>query len=105
MREVPDSFEIRGQTFSGLHGLPPEQAESLHRLTVRHGTACGCGPAAAAVSSAVPLYLLGLPAAQAIGAAVAGAVVAKCSALWLARRRFAATTRRLDAALDSVAWR
>lgn len=102
---VPDSFEIRGRTFSGLDRLPPEQAERLYGLTLRYGSACGCGVAAATACSALPLYLLGLPAAEAIGVGVAGAVVAKCSALWLARRRFLATAVRLEAALDSVASR
>lgn len=102
---VPDSFEIRGRVFSGLDRLAPDQAERLYMRAVRYGNACGCGIAAVGASLGVPLYLLGLPVAPAIGAAVVAAVVGKCVGLWIAHRRFTAAGRRLEAALDGLAQR
>jgi hypothetical protein len=102
---VPASFEIRGRAFSGLDGLPREQAERLYVRTVRYGSACGCGFAAVGASLAAPLYMLGLPVAPAFAAAVVGAVIGKCFGLWNAHRRLNAAGRRLEAALDALAER
>jgi hypothetical protein len=38
---VPDSFELRGRTFSGLDALPRDEAQRLYGRAVRYGTSCG----------------------------------------------------------------
>jgi hypothetical protein len=96
---VPDSFELRGRAFSGLDALPRDEAERLYAGAVRYGTACGCGTSAIGALLAGSLYLLGLPLAPAIGAAVVGGVIGKGLGLWWARRRFDAAGRRLETAL------
>lgn len=96
---VPDSFELRGRRFSGLDALPRDEAERLYDAVVRHGTACGCGTGAIGAALASCLYLLGLPLAPMIAAAIVGGVIGKCLGLWWARRRFDAAGHRLESAL------
>jgi hypothetical protein len=102
---VPDSFELRGRAFSGLDALPRDEAESLYAGAVRYSTACGCGTGAIGAALAGSLYLLGLPLALAIAAAVVGGVIGKCLGLWWARRRFDAASRRLETSLNRQARR
>lgn len=102
---VPDSFELRGWRFSGLHALPREEAERLYGDVVRYGTSCGCGTGTIGAALAGCLYLLGLPLAPAIAAVIGGGVTGKCLGLWLARRRFDVAGRRLESALYARAER
>jgi len=98
---VPDSFELRGRAFNGLDALPRDEARRLYAGAVRYGTACGCGAGAIGACLAGSVYLVGLPLALAIGAAVVGSVIGKCLGLWWARGRFVAAGRRLETALDA----
>jgi hypothetical protein len=98
---VPDSFELRGQVFTGLDALPRDDAERLYRRTMRYGSACGCGAAALGAALGGCLYLLGLPVELAIAAALVGGVIGKCLGLWSARRQFAAAGREIRAAVDA----
>jgi hypothetical protein len=98
----PDSFQIRGRTFSGLGGLPRGEAERLHRVVVRYGTACGCHAGAIGLLLTASLALTSLPLVPAIVVTILGGVTGKCLGLWWARRRFDVVSRELDTALSAA---
>jgi hypothetical protein len=98
---TPDSFQLRGRTFSGLGTLPRDEAERLHRVVVRYGTACGCHAGLIGLLVTASLALASLPLAPAIVATILGGVTGKCLGLWWARRRFDVVSRELDTALSA----